>query len=62
MVDKFVPSYSWGSGGNMVEYELEKAVLTAQVVMERREVKFDDAYRAYFEKIFELSRKCERNF
>ncbi|MEE9268819.1 MAG: putative sugar nucleotidyl transferase [Candidatus Krumholzibacteria bacterium] len=61
MVEKFVPSYSWGSRGDLVEYELEKAVLTAQVVMERREVKFDDVYRHYFEKIFELSEKTLRN-
>ncbi|MFQ5512520.1 MAG: putative sugar nucleotidyl transferase [Candidatus Krumholzibacteriia bacterium] len=61
MADKFVPSYSWGSGGALVEYQLEKALLTAQVVLERREIKFDDVYRHYFERIFELSEKCRRN-
>jgi UDP-N-acetylglucosamine diphosphorylase/glucosamine-1-phosphate N-acetyltransferase len=61
LVDKFVPSFSWGRGRQLVPYELEKALLTAQVVMERRNVRFDDAYRGIFEKIFELSGKSQRN-
>ncbi len=59
--DRFVPSYSWGRGANMAEYDLEKAMLTAQIVMERREVKFTDAHRLVFQKIFELSHRCQRN-
>jgi len=59
--DRFVPSFSWGQGQEMVEYDLEKAVLTAQIVMERRNVKFSDAHRQVFERIFELSRRCVRN-
>jgi UDP-N-acetylglucosamine diphosphorylase/glucosamine-1-phosphate N-acetyltransferase len=58
---RFVPSFSWGTVRDLTTYDLEKAVLTAQVVMERRDVKFDDAYRQYFEKIFELSVRCARN-
>ena len=58
---KFVPSFSWGSGADLTEYQLEKAVLTAQVVMERRDVRFEDAYRQYFQKIHELSNRCARN-
>jgi UDP-N-acetylglucosamine diphosphorylase/glucosamine-1-phosphate N-acetyltransferase len=61
LVDKFVSSFSWGHGQDMTEYQLEKALLTAQVVMERRNVKFDDVYKRVFEKIFELSKKCGRN-
>jgi len=57
----FVPSFSWGQGREMVEYDLEKALLTAQIVMERRNVKFKDAHRQVFETIFELSRRCARN-
>lgn len=59
--DKFVPSFSWGRSGETTDYDLGKALLTAQVVMERRNVRFDDSYRSIFEKIFELSRKCQRN-
>lgn len=61
LVDSFVPSFSWGRGGNIVAYEFEKALLTAQVVMERRNVKFDKVYRNIFQQIFELSELCKRN-
>jgi UDP-N-acetylglucosamine diphosphorylase/glucosamine-1-phosphate N-acetyltransferase len=57
----FVPSFSWGSGRVMVEYNLEKSMLTAQIVMERRNVKFADAHRQLFQKIYDLSRRCSRN-
>jgi UDP-N-acetylglucosamine diphosphorylase/glucosamine-1-phosphate N-acetyltransferase len=61
MVNKFVPSYSWGHGADVSDYDLEKAMLTAQVVMERRDVKFGDAYKNLFQKIFELSGRSGRN-
>ena len=61
IIDKFVPSFSWGQGGEMTDYQLEKALLTAQVVMERRSVKFDRVYRSVFQRIFELTEKCQRN-
>jgi len=61
LVDKFVPSFSWGSCRDLAVYQLEKALLTAQVVTERRNVKFDNAYRSVFQKIFELTEKCQRN-
>ncbi len=61
IVDKFVPSFSWGHGAGSSDYELEKALLTAQVVMERRDVKFVKAYRELFQKIFSLSEASRRN-
>ncbi|MDH3217087.1 MAG: putative sugar nucleotidyl transferase [Candidatus Krumholzibacteria bacterium] len=61
LVDRFVPSYSWGQGHDITNYELEKAMLTAQVVMERRGVKFDPVYKNLFHKIFELTKQCDRN-
>ncbi|UCG51390.1 MAG: hypothetical protein JSW58_14570 [Candidatus Latescibacterota bacterium] len=61
LVEKFVPSFSWGHGKDMVDYELEKAMLTAQVVMERRDVKYGDAYKNIFKKIFDLSNRSARN-
>jgi hypothetical protein len=57
----FVPSLSWGHGGDIIDYDVGKAILTAEVVMERRDVKFDDSYRRLFEKVSELSKKCARN-
>ncbi|UCH85357.1 MAG: hypothetical protein JSW50_06620, partial [Candidatus Latescibacterota bacterium] len=61
MVQKFVPSFSWGHGSEMVEYQLEKAMLTAQVVMERRNIKFSDAHKSVFKKIHDFSARCVRN-
>lgn len=61
LVGKFVPSFSWGQGGQLEPYDLDKALLTAQIVMERRDVKFEDVHKRYFKKIFELSEKSHRN-
>ncbi len=61
MVQKFVPSYSWGHGRGVSDYALEKAMLTAQVVMERRDVKYVEAYQNLFQKISELSQRSGRN-
>lgn len=58
---RFVPSFSWGRGDQISEYEIEKAMLTAQIVMERRDVRFTDAHRQVFQRIFELSRLAARN-
>jgi len=61
MPPKFVPSFSWGHGEALTGYDLTKAMQTAEIVMERRKIKFDKAYKALFEKISELSEKCLRN-
>jgi UDP-N-acetylglucosamine diphosphorylase/glucosamine-1-phosphate N-acetyltransferase len=61
MPDKFVPSFSWGQGRDLTIYDIKKALLTAQVVMERREIKWEKAHRTIFEKIFALSQECGRN-
>jgi hypothetical protein len=58
---QFVPSFSWGHGEVMTEYDLAKAMQTAEVVMERRKVKFESAHKRLFEKIHDLSQKCDRN-
>src|SRR5678810_1510606 len=38
MPAKFVPSFSWGHGESLIRYELDRAMQTAAVVMERRNV------------------------
>jgi UDP-N-acetylglucosamine diphosphorylase/glucosamine-1-phosphate N-acetyltransferase len=58
---KFVASFSWGHGENMTTYDLEKAMQTASVVMERRKVKFTPAHRAVFEKIFAIRERTLGN-
>jgi len=59
--DKFVPSFSWGKAGELVPYDTSKAMLTAQMVTERRDIKFDVGYKGMFKKIVELSERCARN-
>lgn len=54
---KFVPSFSWGHGEEMVRYEIEKGMQTALAVMERRKVKFTPAHQRLFRRILEL---CDR--
>ena len=61
MPPKFVPSFSWGHGESLTEYDLTRAMHTAETVMERRKIKFDKAFKALFEKIHDLSEKCQRN-
>jgi len=36
---KYVRSFSWGTATNYMEYDIEKALETARIVMERREMK-----------------------
>lgn len=57
----FVPSFSWGHGGHMTPYDIEKAMNTAAVVMERRRVKFSAAHQQLFRKIHELSELAAGN-
>lgn len=59
--DKFVGSYSWGSSGSLERYALEKAMQTAEVVMERRSIKFEKAHRDLFQKIFSLAERSGWN-
>lgn len=57
----FIPSYSWGHGLEMTEYDPERGMQTAEIVMERRNVKFEAAHRQIFEKIWEMSQLADRN-
>jgi UDP-N-acetylglucosamine diphosphorylase/glucosamine-1-phosphate N-acetyltransferase len=61
MLDKFIPSFSWGQGRDLTIYDAKKSMLTAQIVMERRDVKWEEAHKEVFEKIFALSQECGRN-
>lgn len=57
----FVPSFSWATGQKADLYDPEKAMQTAEVVMERRQRKFEQAHKALFLKIFDLSQKSAKN-
>jgi UDP-N-acetylglucosamine diphosphorylase/glucosamine-1-phosphate N-acetyltransferase len=61
MPPKFVPSFSWGHGNELVRYELDRAMQTAAVVMERRNVRFSPSHRALFEAIFRIGERTGWN-
>jgi len=55
LMNKFVPSFAWGSAHKMEKYEPERAIKTAQVVMNRRDVEMDQSDIDVFRKVFELT-------
>jgi hypothetical protein len=52
---KSLPSFMWGSTEGFVNYDVEKAVETARVVMERRGREFKPPTEALFRDIFSQS-------
>lgn len=56
---KFIPSFSWGGSGGMREYQFEKALEVARVVMERRNVPFTEKYLKLFQAVKQLTLKIE---
>jgi hypothetical protein len=55
--EKSIPSFCWGDSNKLEEYKLDKAIETAQIVMERRNVKFGEEEKVLFEKIFEMTKE-----
>lgn len=53
IVDKHMPSFSWGNKAGETVYALDKAIETAAKVMSRRNVKMSDSYRKSAESLFE---------
>jgi UDP-N-acetylglucosamine diphosphorylase/glucosamine-1-phosphate N-acetyltransferase len=53
---KFVPSFSWGGAGGLDEYDLEKALETARVVMDRRGMTLDGVGEAVFREVHRITR------
>ncbi len=62
MPPKFVPSFSWGSGKEFVEFRLEKALATARVVMSRRDVVMSEEDAELIKKVFELTQAEREKF
>jgi UDP-N-acetylglucosamine diphosphorylase/glucosamine-1-phosphate N-acetyltransferase len=61
MPAKFIPSFSWGHGEKMARYDLDRAMHTAAVAMERRDVRFTPAHRDLFQAIFGIGERCHWN-
>ena len=51
----FIPSFSWGGPQGLKTYKTDKAFDTAEKVMSRRKIEFNDVEKKILEKIFELT-------
>ncbi len=51
----FIPSFSWGGAHGFSIYKIDKALETAQKVMDRRSIELDNTEKEILTKIFELS-------
>ncbi len=58
---KFIPSFTWKNAPEWIEYDLEKAVNTAEIMMDRRNIPFSSERKALFKKIFQLCRQGGHN-
>ena len=56
----FVPSFSWGGASGFTTYITKKAFETARIVMNRRNVEFDEREAAILEHVFEESKKWRK--
>ncbi len=52
----FIPSFQWGGAAGFVEYAPEKAYATAERMMARRGIPFDDTERNILATVFELTK------
>tara|TARA_R100001143_G_scaffold63605_1_gene73847 strand:+ start:76967 stop:78184 length:1218 start_codon:yes stop_codon:yes gene_type:complete len=50
---KFVPSFSWVSGNNIVPYHFEKAIEAMEKMMQRRDIPLTPAYKRMMKAIFQ---------
>lgn len=57
---KHIPAFFWGSAEKQEEYQLEKAIQTAGMVMKRRDAKLSKDETDLFKKIFQLTEKERR--
>lgn len=51
----FVPSFSWGGGGGLSSYRMDKAIETARTVMSRRDMDIDRFDKTILETVFKLT-------
>ena len=56
----FIPSFSWGGAQGFSEYKLKKAYKTAEIMMARRDIKFDKIEEKILSHIYEITQKYRR--
>ncbi|WP_457610362.1 GlmU family protein [Lutibacter sp.] len=57
----FIPSFSWGGASGFSIYQINKANETAQLVMQRKRIEFDEKEQRILTHIFEITKKY-RNY
>ncbi|MEI7907834.1 MAG: GlmU family protein [Bacteroidota bacterium] len=57
---KYVPSFSWGGSGSLVEYDINKSLATARIVMQRRNQDLNPDTAKLFSHIFEITENERR--
>lgn len=53
--DKYIPSFIWGGDSSSKVYDVNKAIETARIVINRRNIDFDSVDEKLFKFIFELT-------
>jgi UDP-N-acetylglucosamine diphosphorylase / glucose-1-phosphate thymidylyltransferase / UDP-N-acetylgalactosamine diphosphorylase / glucosamine-1-phosphate N-acetyltransferase / galactosamine-1-phosphate N-acetyltransferase len=56
MPPKYVPPFSWGTGGDLVAYRVDRFLEVAERAMSRRKVTLGDGARAQLERAWQLAR------
>jgi UDP-N-acetylglucosamine diphosphorylase/glucosamine-1-phosphate N-acetyltransferase len=56
---KYIPSFSWGGSGGIREYNFEKAIEVAEIVMNRRNVPFTARTKNLFREVNKLTLEVE---
>ncbi len=60
MPPKFIPSFSWGGGEGLQQFDFQKAIDVARVVMARRKITFSDTDEALFESVRNFAKAVEK--
>ena len=58
--ERSIKSFSWGTPGNLAEYEIEKAIRTAAASMARRGIEFGEIHERLFREISAMRRPEDR--
>lgn len=56
----FIPSFTWGGPGGIIEYKLDKAFETASVVMERRGLILNNEEKKILEEVYRQTEKYRK--
>ena len=53
----YVPSFAWGGSAGLITYKLDKALETAERVLARRDIKFNDVEKNIMTTVYELTKE-----